>query len=290
MSLRKIASLLAVLGLLVGLVGCGTSETDKVADDINDNKLNIVVSILPQADLVKMVGGENVEVTVMIPPGANPDNFEPSTGDLKMVSKADLFIQVGHLPFEKAWQDRILSANPDLIVVNSSEGIEVEDEDPHIWLSPKLARIQVDNICQALVKADVENKDFYITNLEKALEKLSAIDRQIEEILADHKGKTFLVYHPAWGYFAQNYGLIEMAIEDHGKEPSPGEMAEIIKTAQKKGITTIFTSPQHSTRSAEAIARELNAKVVTIDPLPARYEDLVETAQAIRAALEGNNE
>lgn len=292
MKLRKYLSILVVMGCLASITLCGcnnfSTQTGKVTDDTTNNKLNIVVSILPQADLVEMIGGENVDVTVLIPPGANPDSFEPSTGDIKTVSKADIFIEIGHLPFEKAWQERILAANNDLLVVSSSEGIETVDHDPHIWLSPKLAKVQIENICQTFIKADEQNKDYYLSNLEKALDKLNNIDQEIGTIFAKHKGKTFLVYHSAWRYFAKDYGLVEMAIEDHGKEPSPGEMADIIRTAKQLGITTVFTSPQHSTRSAEAIAHELNAEVVSIDPLPSKYEDLIKTATLISEALGGN--
>lgn len=292
MRLGRYLTLLVIMGCLLSMTLCGCSntstQTGQVTDDRTNNKLNVVVSILPQADLVEMIGGENVNVTVMIPPGANPDSFEPSTGELKTISKADLFIEVGHLPFEKAWKERILAANANLIVVNSSEGIKTVGHDPHIWLSPKLAKIQIETICQAIIRADENNKDYYLSNLEKALEKLNNIDQEIASIFADYKGKTFLVYHPAWGYFAKDYGLIEMAIEDHGKEPSPAEMAQIINTAKRLGITTIFTSPQHSTRSAEAIAHELNAKVVNIDPLPSKYEDLINVAQLIKESIGGN--
>lgn len=286
---RNLSIVLIVLVLGLNLMGCSnnSTQTGKVEEDTFSNKLNVVVSILPQADLVKMIGGENVEVTVMIPPGASPDSFEPSTGHLKNVSQANLYIQVGHLPFEEAWMDRILAANKSLVVVNSAEGIEIIDHDPHIWLSPRLAKVQVETICEAFIKVDENNKELYLTNLEQTLTKLDSIDKEIAAKLADVKGQTILVYHPAWGYLARDYGLHEMAIEDHGKEPGPAEMAKIINTAKKEGITTVFTSPQHSTRSAEAVASELGAKVVTIDPLPSNYEDIVRSAQLISEALGG---
>ncbi|HZJ84612.1 MAG TPA: zinc ABC transporter substrate-binding protein [Syntrophomonadaceae bacterium] len=269
------------------LAGCNTETISSDAVNGGDMKrdLNIIVSILPQADLVKMLGKDNVQITVMIPPGASPDSYEPTTNQLKNLSKADMYVMVGHLPFETAWCDRLLSANPDLLSVDSSRGIDIFHGDPHIWLSPQLAKKQLENICQALIEIDEGNESFYLTNLEGARTELDVMDQQIKDIFADLPKKTFLVYHPAWGYFAKDYGLIEMAIEKDGKEPAPGEMAKIIAQAKELEIKTVFTSSQHSTRSAEAIADELQAVVVTIDPLPSKYEDIIETAKLLSEAL-----
>lgn len=294
MNFKKHFLLLMITMLIAGLslVGCSNNSAPTGPADNNDpvqDKLNIAVSILPQADLVKMIGGDLVEVTVMIPPGANPDSFEPSTGDLKKLSKADLYIKIGHLPFEEAWMDRMMTANKSLIMIDGSEGIElIDDHDPHIWLSPRLAKIQAETISQACIEADADHKDYYLANLAQTIEKLDNMDQAIQAELADFKGRTFLVYHPAWGYLARDYGLIEIAIEDHGKEPGPAHMAEIIELAKEQGINTVFVSTQHSTRSAEAVAAELNAEVVAIDPLPSKYEDILTSVQLIKAALGGN--
>ncbi|HZK44391.1 MAG TPA: zinc ABC transporter substrate-binding protein [Syntrophomonadaceae bacterium] len=288
--------LLIVMLLLVGsfiIIGCNnsstaTSKTD--GDDSKKEKINVIVSILPQADFVQMIGGELVDVIVMLPPGASPDSYEPLPGDLKNVSKADLYIKIGHLPFEEAWMDRILAANEKLLVVDSSEGIEIIDHDPHTWLSPRLVKKQVETICQAFIQVDKNNQDYYLANLEKTKANLDSMDKKIQAKLSDLESNTFLVYHPAWGYFARDYGLKEMAIEEHGKEPGPAEMAHIIATAKKNGIKTVFASPQHSIRSAEAIAAELGARVVTIDPLPSNYDDILNSAGLISKALGDNNE
>ncbi len=269
------------------LVGCSTEtiKPENISGANIEGELNIVVSILPQADLVKMLGKDNVQITIMIPPGASPDSYEPTTNQLKNLSKADMYVMVGHLPFESAWSDRILSANPKLLSVDSSKNIDIIDGDPHIWLSPQLAKKQLSNICKALIEIDKDNEGFYLANLRQAETKLDIMDQEIKNIFADLPKKTFLVYHPAWGYFARDYGLIEMAIEKEGKEPAPGEMAKIINQAKELGIKTVFTSSQHSTRSAEAIAAELQAEVITIDPLPSDYANVVETAKLISEAL-----
>lgn len=281
--------LLFITTFLISLLitGCNTysAPTGKVNNDGDMGKLNIVVSILPQADLVKMVGGDKIEVTVMIPPGASPDSYEPSTSQLKSLSNADIYIMIGHLPFEEAWADRLLSANQELLVVDGAKGIEIIDHDPHIWLSPRLAKIQLQTIYEILVEVDAANANYYQANLKQGEAKLGIIDEKIKNIFADINNKTFLVYHPAWGYLAADYDLVEMAIEEQGKEPGPAQMAKITTKAKNLGINTVFTSSQHSTRSAEAIAEELGAKVVTLDPLPSNYEDVINSAKLISEAL-----
>ncbi len=281
---RWVIFLIMIVGL--GIVGCSHNSTPTSHSDNNDSpQLIVAVSILPQADLVRMIGGEQVEVIVMIPPGSSPDSFEPSTKDLRSLSKADLYIKVGHLPFEDAWMDRMLAANKDLTVVDTSKGIEIIEHDPHIWLSPRLAQKQAQTIAAALSEVDAAHKEYYQANLNTTIETLEKMDLSISAMLENVQGRSFLVYHPAWGYLARDYGLTEMAIEDHGKEPAPAEMAQIIANAKEQGIKTVFASPQHSTRSAEAIAAELGAQVVTIDPLPGKYEDILHSVELISTAL-----
>ena len=268
-----ITALLLIMALL--LVGCnaGKETAQPVTDNKKNNKRIVFVSILPQADFVRQLGGDRVEVSVMMPPGANEHNYEPDTGQLKALSQADLYVKVGHLPFEEAWMERFISTNRDMLVVDSSQSIEMIEHNPHIWLSPRLVKIQANTISAALVQLDPENQDYYLQQKQIFLKELDKLDQEITTTLSGVKGKSFLVYHPAWGYFARDYGLQEVAIEEHGKEPGAREMSRIIDYAKKNQIKTIFDSSQHSTHSADAIAAELGARVVLLDPLPANYMD-----------------
>jgi len=272
---KKPAVITAFLLMALLLVGCnaGKETAQPVTDNKKNDKLIVFVSILPQADFVRQLGGNRVEVSVMMPPGANEHNYEPDTGQLKALSQADLYVKVGHLPFEEGWMERFISTNRDMLVVDSSQSIEMIEHNPHIWLSPRLVKIQAETISAALVQLDPENQDYYLQQKQIFLKELDKLDQEITATLSGVKGKSFLVYHPAWGYFARDYGLQEVAIEEHGKEPGAREMSRIIDYAKKNQIKTIFDSSQHSTHSADAIAAELGARVVLLDPLPANYMD-----------------
>ncbi|HHV17040.1 MAG TPA: zinc ABC transporter solute-binding protein [Gelria sp.] len=275
--------------LVVALAGCQAhTETTQPVTDKNEHKLTVFVSILPQADFVRQLGGEQVEVNVMMLPGANEHNYEPDTGQLKALSRADLYIKVGHLPFEDAWMERFISTNRDMLVVDSSQSIEIIEHNPHIWLSPRLVKVQAETISAALVQLDPQNQEYYLQRKQVFLKELDKLDREIAATLSGVKGKSFLVYHPAWGYFARDYGLQEVAIEEHGKEPGAREMSRIIDYAKKNQVKTIFASSQHSTHSAEAIAADLGARVVLLDPLPVDYMDnMRKVAKTMAAELGG---
>lgn len=281
-----VITIMIIMGILAGCQNTKDGSAQANADN-KQEKLSVFVSVLPQSDFVKQLGGDRVKVSVMMPPGANEHTFEPDSGQLKALSQADMYVKVGNLPFEKAWMERLMAANQDMLVVDSSQSIELIDDNPHIWLSPRLVKIQAETISAALIKLDPQGKDYYMEKKELFLQQLDDLDKEITAQLQGAKGKSFLVYHPAWGYFARDYGLKEVGIEEHGKEPGAGEMARIIEFAHNNNIKTVFASVQHSTRSAEAVAAELGAKVVILDPLPANYfENMREVARIMAEELE----
>ncbi len=138
---------------------------------------------------------------------------------------------------------------------------------PHIWLSPPLVKKQVETIAKWLKKIDPPNKNFYENNLREFLLQIDALDREIADILKSKKGRPFLVYHPCWGYFAERYGLRQIAIEEEGKEPSVLKLAKLISYCKRAKIRAIFVQPQFSKKSAHIIAKELGIKIIAIDPL-----------------------
>jgi len=150
------------------------------------NKIKVVVTILPQAEFVEKIGGERVQVIVMVPPGASPHTYEPTPRQLIEVSEADVYFQVGSgVDFELSFMDKIIEVNRDVLVVNCSEGIKIMNKDPHVWLSPRNAEIMVKNICNVLIQIDPENKEYYLKNLEAYLKELRALDEEIREILGN---------------------------------------------------------------------------------------------------------
>ncbi len=256
----------------------------------------VVVTIPPQAEFVKRVGGEKVAVITMVPQWANPHTYEPTPAQLMNVSKAKMYVKMGSgIEFEIAWMDKIKSINENMLIVDCSKGIELLKEDgkadPHIWLSPKNAKIIVENICKGLVQIDPANSTYYEQNKEAYLRELDALDKEISQILSKtsktsaHK---FIVYHPAWSYFARDYGLEQISVEEGGKEPTPERIASIIEEAKRNNITKIFASPQFKDK-AEVIAKEIGGEVVEINPLAENYiENMRKFAEEL--AEKGENE
>jgi len=272
----------------------------------------IFVSILPQSTFVEKIGGNLVDVSVMVLPGANPATYEPKPGQMAALSKAKIFYAVG-VPFEKVWLRKMASVNPDMRIVHTDKGIEkipmdtdiFEDrnleksardkadhhdhgvKDPHIWLSPPLVMVQARNILVALLDVDPANRSVYEENYRNFIMELLALDAEIIKIFAK-KGKdmAFMVFHPAWGYFAEAYGLRQIPVEIEGKEPKPAQMGRLIEHARGKGVKVIFVQPQFSTKSAGIIAKAIGAQVVFADPLdPEWIRNLREQAGKFKEAL-----
>lgn len=256
----------------------------------SSDKIGVVVTVPPQAEFVNKVGGDKVEVMLMVPPGADPHTYEPLPKQLKQVSNARIYYEVGSgMEFELVWLDKIQSINPQLVMVNSSQGIQfipntAENEpgnDPHVWVSPKNAQIMVQNIYNSLVQTDPANQDYYAKNRDQYLQELDELDKNITESLKGKENTKILVYHPAWGYFSRDYHLQQIAIESGGKEPTPQEMASLIDLAKKENIRVIFVEPQYSPKNAEVIAQQIGGQVVVVDDLAQNYlENMKKVAEA----------
>jgi len=237
-----------------------------------EEKIEVVVTIPPLAEFVENVGEDKVEVTVMVPPGASPHTYEPTSSQLKKVSQAKIYVKVGSgVEFELTWMDKLIGINKDMMVVNSSQGIDVMGNDPHVWLSPLNAKTMVENICNGLIRIDPENEEYYVKNKSQYLQELTELDDYIRERLEEIENKKFLVYHPSWGYFAKEYGLKQIPIEQAGKEPSAKEIKDVVEKAKKHNIKVVFVSPQLSTKSAEVIAKEIGGQTMSIDPIAQSY-------------------
>jgi zinc transport system substrate-binding protein len=249
-----------------------TFSCERKSEVDQEEKIRVVVTIPPLADFVKSVGKEKVEVTVMVPPGASPHTYEPTPSQLKKVSQAKMYVKVGSgVEFELVWMDKIMEVNKDMLMVNSSDGIEIAGKDPHVWLSPANARIMVENICKGLIKVDPENEEYYVKNKNEYLQELTELDEYIKERLEGIENKKFIVYHPSWSYFAKEYGLEQIPVEHAGKEPTAKEIQNVVEKAKRYNIKVIFVSPQFTTRSAEVIAQEIGGQIMSIDPLAQSY-------------------
>jgi zinc transport system substrate-binding protein len=267
--------------------------------------LSAFVTIPPQAKFVERVVGQHVEVDVLVEPGHSPHTYEPTPSQMVRLAEADVYFLIG-VPFEQILQNKIQSANPDMQMVDTGAGIELrrmkahvhetehaehhsEDEgqrDPHIWLDPANVKVMGRNICDALVEMDPEHEEEYRSNLESFLADLDELDRDIRGITEALKTRKFMVFHPAFGYFADAYGLEQIPIEIEGKEPSARGLQSLIETARDEGIKVIFVQKQFSARSAEVVAGEIGGEVVEVDPLAREYfTGMRKLAQAFARAM-----
>lgn len=266
-----------------------------------EGRIPIAVTILPMKEIASAIGGDRIAVTVVVPPGTEPHTFEPTPGRIASIAESRIFFRVGEglLPFEDRLVSRLSSQNPDLLVVDLSEGIDVikgdagheheenyhstESADPHIWLSPTNGAQMAGTIARTLIAIDPKGEAIYQENLDEYQKRTASVDAEVREKLGTLPGRRFIVTHDAWGYFAREYDLEQVAVHIGGKEPTAREIQEIIRIAVEDGIQIVCIEPQFPERSARVIAAEINGDVVVIDPLPEAYlENFIRVAEALQ--------
>jgi len=275
--------------------------------------LHVFVSVLPMQTFVERVGGDHVQVTTMVKPGQSPATYEPTPRQMAELGKTALYVRVG-VPFEAGWMDRIRATSPRIQVLDARDGLSLRtmgrhtheadqggdrpdqepggadrhvpsEMDPHVWTSPPLVKHMARSIHDALVSLDPGNAGDYDRNLAAFESELDRLDAHIRALLANIPGRRFMVFHPAWGYFAQTYGLEQVPIEHAGKEPGPRALAALIDQARRSGVKVIFVQPQFPKKSAEQVAHAIGGRVVAADPLAADYgANLTRVAEEIAAA------
>lgn len=286
---------------------------DASKETTGEQKIQVMVSILPQVEFVEEIGGQEVDVHAMVREGFSPATYEATPEQMKQLEDTDIYFRIGYIPFEIMHMDKIAQANPDMKIVDTSKNVtlrtleshsheheetaehmhEQEDEhekesiDPHIWLSPVRVQQQVEVVADALIEILPEKKEYFVANKDVYIQKLKNLDTKLQSSFKPFQGKTMLVYHPAFGYLADDYGFIQEHIEIEGKEPSLSEVQDIISHAKEKDISVIFVQKQFSTQAAETIAQEINGSVVQINPLAQNYiQNMESIAQII---TESNN-
>lgn len=279
--------LIWALLILIAMSFTGCSESIKNKDKI------VFVSILPQKYFVERIAGDLVQVEVMVQPGHNPATYEVTSVQLNKLQKAALYFRIG-VPFEKAWLPKMNEVNPQLRIIDTRLGIPLRampdlegihaqlqgrtddhhhhgEKDPHIWLSPELVKIQAETIYLTLTELLPGSQEILEQNLLTFKAELVELQKEIRNQLAGVTNRRFLVFHPSWGYFAEEFGLVQIPIEIEGKAPAARELAEIIDLARLYDIRVIFVQKQFSTMEAQAVAETINGKVIRIDPLGENY-------------------
>ncbi|RRS30179.1 MAG: zinc ABC transporter substrate-binding protein [Epsilonproteobacteria bacterium (ex Lamellibrachia satsuma)] len=267
--------------------------------------INTVVSILPEKTFVEAIGGNKINVSVMVLPGNSPHTYEPKPSQMKDVAKAQLYFAID-VEFEKVWLGKFRDLNPKMQIIDVANSIhkrmmqdseteihheihyvhEHHGEDPHIWTAPANIKIIAKNIYNALRKTDPANSAYYEKNYHTFITLVEKTNAQIiKSLSATPKGTKFMVFHPSWGYFAHEYGLIQLPVEVAGKEPKPRELVELIKEAKREKVKAIFTQPEFSDSIAQVMAKELHIKVIKVSPLAPNWsENLINIANAIAAS------
>ncbi|MBN2016631.1 MAG: zinc ABC transporter substrate-binding protein [Candidatus Cloacimonetes bacterium] len=297
-----------ILGLLMIIIISCTKSVSK------NDALDIFVSVLPQKYFVERIAGDKADVHVMVLPGHSPATYEPTPSQMKEISDADLYFRIG-VPFEETWMNKLEHLNPDMTIIDTRKGISLrpmdsfatlQDKmsheyhaekhtphdhshqlDPHIWLSPELVKRQAMTICETLQEYDADNTTYYQANLQSFLDDLAALQQYFRDRLSNLTHRAFLVFHPSWGYLADEFRLMQIPIQIEGKSPAPKELAEIISYALKKNIRIVFVQKQFSTTAAETVAQAIDGKVVSIDPLAENYlENMKTIADTFQEALD----
>ena len=252
----------------------------------------IFVSITPQKYFVERIGGNDVKVEVMVKSGESPATFNPNPKKMSRLANAKLYFSIG-VPFERIWISRLKAIQPDLKFISLNQNLSSkiksghsrDKQDPHIWLSPLLVKKMVAGIEVALSEEKPERAEFFKINHITLAQELDTLDQEIRDILANGKTRSFMVFHPAWSYFAEAYGLKQISIEHNGKEPGPRTLQEIINRGKKFNIKTIFVQKQFGLSVAKKIAKMIGATIQEMDPLAENYfENMRQTAKAISGA------
>ena len=265
-------------------------------DKVWAEPIPVFVSIVPQKYFVERIGGEQVKVEVMVKSGESPATFNPNPKKMSLLSQSQLYFSIG-VPFETIWIDRIKSIHPNLQFVSLHDKVHTVHEhgthhsdstgDPHIWTSPKKVKIIAQKIKDTLSHAKPEKEKYFEDNLQAFFHDLNLLDKDIRAILGNSDNRRFMVFHPAWSYFAEDYGLEQISIEYQGKEPGSRKLQKIIEEGKRLGIKVIFVQKQFSLSIAENIAKMVGATVREMDPLAEDYlENMRRTATAISGALQ----
>ena len=304
--MKKAVLLLLAVCMLFSFTACQSATTDGTG-------LTVAVGIVPEATFVEKVAGDLVDVVTLVPPGNSPANYQPTTTEMQALSDASVYFTL-QMPTEEAnILPKVSDFNEDIIIVNLREAVgEVypmrhmaahshdeegeaheEDEhehegeetvDPHLWLSPKRAMVMVQTIADELSAIDADHSETYRQNAAEYIASLEEMDSEITEAVSSLENKTFLIYHPAYGYFADDYGLDMISIEIAGKQATAAELQEVIEQALEHGVTTVYYQEEFDDSQAQTVAEEIGGRAAKVAPLSPEY---IQGLRDFTAALTG---
>lgn len=284
-------TLLPIICLLLALSSCRNTE--------KNDKPTITVTIEPLRYFTEAIAGDKFNVVSIVPEGSSPETYDPTPQQMVNLNKSIAYLRIGYIGFEQSWISKLQENFPELPFYDTSAGVNlihqqcshshgnngeekhVHGIEPHIWNSTENAKIIANNICNALEEIDNKNSDYYQHKLDSITEIIERTDNEIRNIISGAE-KTFLIYHPALTYFARDYGLEQISIEEGGKEPSPAHLQSLIKLCREKNAKVIFVQQEFDMRNAETIAKELGVRVIPVNPLNYNWtEEMTNTAKAL---------
>ena len=256
----------------------------------------ITVTLEPLRYFTEAIAGDCFEVVSMVPKGSSPESYDPTPQQLVNLSKSQAYLRIGYIGFEQAWMKKLEANYPTMKVYDTSKGVELIREEghhhgdhyheggvePHIWNSTRNASVIADNIYAALCEMDADHQPEYKQRLDSLKQVIARTDADVRTLLAN-ADNTFLIYHPALSYFARDYGLHQISIEEGGKEPSPATLKTLIETCRREGAQVIFVQQEFDQRNAQLIADELGIEIVPINPLSYDWaEEMLRVANALK--------
>lgn len=282
--------------IIILIASCGRQSK-------NGNERIITVSIAPFKYFIEAIAGKDFAVNVMVPAGSDPHIYEPFPEQINNLRKSVGYISNGYLGFEMNWLDRFyetnrtmkkLSLGTNIVPITGEhhhEGEHVEGADPHYWVSPQCASVMARDVKDFLSQLNPSESVKYETNYQTLLLKIQAIDIKAKELFGSVNQKSIMIYHPNLAYLARDYALTEISVEYEGKEPTPSRLRELIDLARRDNLKTIFIQKEYDTKNARAIADEIGAKLIVIDPLSADWDtSTIEIIDALyKSMIENSN-
>ena len=268
------------------MVGCKSNQ-QKAGMAESNAKPTVTVTIPPYQYFVDKIAEDKVDVNVMVSNGNNPETYEPYAQQMMELSRSALYLKVGCIGFEQTWMKKLQDNAPDMKVIDTSVGIKPAKTpggniDPHVWMSCSNARIISSNILKALCELEPKNKAFFEKNYLSLLKIINKRDSVIREGFKNHPKmvRKFVIYHPILTYFARDYQLEQLAIEEEGREPSASQLKSLIERARKEKIKYCLIQAEFANRNTNTFIKESQTKAMNINPLQGEWNWAMQEAAA----------
>ena len=284
---NKMKRTVYILIVMALLLSCGGQKDDRRV---------ITVTIEPLRYFVEQLVEDKAEVVTLVPKGSSPENYEPTAQQMVALGNSMMFVKVGNLGFEQSWTEKLGDLAKDIVIVDSSEGIEtIESQsrgvtDQHTWMSCANALVIVKNIYKALKASDPGNASFYEKRYDALVANIRQINDELSENMKTVKGTSFIIYHPALTYFAKEYGINQIAVEEEGREPSAASLAQVIDRAKAEGVKKMLVQQEFDRRNAEIVAKALNIGMTTINPLSYEWDQEMRNIGKILSSAQSETE